>query len=93
MASTPASILNHKTDKSGIPFDSVKGGTALGRLFRTTAPAHPIWPVLSARRRPAEVKAAESERRIEGAADFWLSHQSDYGKLSVRFDKRQRASS
>ncbi|MER9229958.1 hypothetical protein NKI39_30965, partial [Mesorhizobium sp. M0664] len=27
--STPASILNHKTDKSGIPFDSVKGGTAL----------------------------------------------------------------
>ncbi|MER8471724.1 hypothetical protein NKH23_20315, partial [Mesorhizobium sp. M1328] len=29
LASTPASILNHKTDKSGIPFDSVKGGTAL----------------------------------------------------------------
>ncbi|MER8510506.1 hypothetical protein [Mesorhizobium sp. M0199] len=35
----------------------------------------------------------ESGRRIEGAADFWLSRQSDYGKLSVRFDKRQRASS
>ncbi|MER9417504.1 hypothetical protein NKI95_16185, partial [Mesorhizobium sp. M0306] len=29
LASTPASILSHKTDKSGIPFDSVKGGTAL----------------------------------------------------------------
>jgi hypothetical protein len=24
LASTPASILNHKTDKSGIPFDSIK---------------------------------------------------------------------
>ena len=28
----------------------------------------------------------ESERRIEAAADFWLSRQSDYGRLSVRFD-------
>ncbi|RWF87252.1 MAG: YraN family protein, partial [Mesorhizobium sp.] len=28
----------------------------------------------------------ESERRIESAADLWLSSQSDYGRLSVRFD-------
>ena len=28
----------------------------------------------------------ESERRIEGAADIWLSRQPDYGRLSVRFD-------
>lgn len=28
----------------------------------------------------------ESERRIEGAADLWLSRQPDYAKLSVRFD-------
>ncbi|QIA20974.1 MULTISPECIES: YraN family protein [unclassified Mesorhizobium] len=28
----------------------------------------------------------ESERRIESAADLWLSRQSDYGRLSVRFD-------
>jgi len=28
----------------------------------------------------------ESERRIEAAADIWLSRQSDYGKLSMRFD-------
>jgi len=27
-----------------------------------------------------------SERRIEGAADLWLSRQPDYGRLSVRFD-------
>jgi putative endonuclease len=28
----------------------------------------------------------ESERRIESAADLWLSRQPDYGRLSVRFD-------
>ncbi|WP_167391576.1 YraN family protein [Mesorhizobium temperatum] len=33
-----------------------------------------------------EAIAYESERRIESAADLWLSRQSDYGKLSVRFD-------
>jgi putative endonuclease len=27
-----------------------------------------------------------SERRIEGAADLWLSRRPDYGRLSVRFD-------
>jgi len=27
-----------------------------------------------------------SERRIEGAADLWLSRQPDYGRLSMRFD-------
>lgn len=30
--------------------------------------------------------AHQSERRIEGAADLWLSRQKDYGRLSVRFD-------
>ncbi|WFP77000.1 YraN family protein [Mesorhizobium sp. WSM4906] len=30
--------------------------------------------------------AHASERRIEGAADLWLSRQPDYGRLSVRFD-------
>jgi putative endonuclease len=33
-----------------------------------------------------EAIGRESERRIEGAADMWLSRQPDYGKLSVRFD-------
>jgi putative endonuclease len=33
-----------------------------------------------------EAIARSSERRIEGAADLWLSRQPDYGKLSVRFD-------
>jgi len=33
-----------------------------------------------------EAIARESERRIEGAADLWLSRQPDYGRLSVRFD-------
>ncbi|RFC69329.1 MULTISPECIES: YraN family protein [Mesorhizobium] len=30
--------------------------------------------------------ARQSERRIEAAADLWLSRQRDYGRLSVRFD-------
>ncbi len=33
-----------------------------------------------------EAIGRESERRIEGAADIWLSRQLDYGRLSVRFD-------
>src|SRR5688572_8705339 len=33
-----------------------------------------------------ETIAYESERRIEGAADLWLTRQRDFAKLSVRFD-------
>ena len=33
-----------------------------------------------------EAVARESERRIEGAADLWLSKQRDHAKLSLRFD-------
>ncbi|WP_188131453.1 YraN family protein [Mesorhizobium sp. NFR06] len=33
-----------------------------------------------------EAIGQESERRIEGAADLWLSRQPDYGRLSMRFD-------
>ena len=37
-------------------------------------------------REAMEAIARGSERRIEGAADLWLSRQPDYGRLSVRFD-------
>jgi putative endonuclease len=33
-----------------------------------------------------EAIARQSERRIEAAADIWLSRQPDYGRFSVRFD-------
>jgi putative endonuclease len=33
-----------------------------------------------------EALSLGSERRIEAAADLWLSRQPDYGRLSVRFD-------
>ena len=33
-----------------------------------------------------EAVAYESERRIEGAADLWLTRQRDFAKLSMRFD-------
>jgi len=28
----------------------------------------------------------EAQRRIEGAADLWLSRQRDHARLSLRFD-------
>ena len=33
-----------------------------------------------------EAIGGASERRIEAAADLWLSRQPDFGRLSVRFD-------
>lgn len=33
-----------------------------------------------------EAIAYDSERRIEGAADLWLTRQRDHAKLSMRFD-------
>lgn len=33
-----------------------------------------------------EAIARDSERRIEGAADLWLSRQRDHAKISMRFD-------
>ena len=33
-----------------------------------------------------EAITGHSERRIEAAADLWLSRQPDYGRLSVPFD-------
>lgn len=44
---------------------------------------------VKARRTLAEAMEAiayGSERRIEGAADLWLSRQPDHGKLAIRFD-------
>jgi putative endonuclease len=37
-------------------------------------------------REAMEAICRESEHRIEGAADLWLSRQQDFGRLSVRFD-------
>lgn len=48
-----------------------------------------LFVEVKARRTLAEAMdaiARGSERRIEGAADLWLSRQPDYGRLSMRFD-------
>jgi putative endonuclease len=47
--------------------------------------------IVEVKARPTLVEAMEalsrtSERRIEAAADLWLSRRPDYGRLSVRFD-------
>jgi putative endonuclease len=47
--------------------------------------------IVEVKARPTLIAAMEaltrtSERRIEAAADLWLSRQPDHGSLSVRFD-------
>lgn len=41
---------------------------------------------VKARKTLMEAIARESEWRIEGAADLWLSRQRDHAKISMRFD-------
>ncbi|MER8748470.1 YraN family protein [Mesorhizobium sp. M1050] len=76
----------------------LKGYRILARRHRTRCGERPrsagggdgvLCGEVKARRTLMEAMEAighESERRIEGAADIWLSRQSDYGKLSMRFD-------
>ena len=52
----------------------LKGFRIVARRYRTT--------LVEA----MEAIAYESERRIEGAADLWLSRQRDHAKISMRFD-------
>jgi putative endonuclease len=47
--------------------------------------------IVEVKARPTLAEAMEAvaygaERRIEGAADLWLSRQPDHGRLSMRFD-------
>jgi len=47
--------------------------------------------IVEVKARPTLIQAMdavgfEAQRRIEGAADLWLSKQPDFARLSVRFD-------
>lgn len=76
----------------------LKGFRILARRYRTKlgeidliARRGDLVLIVEVKARPTlieamEAIARESERRIEGAADLWLSRQPDYGRLSVRFD-------
>jgi putative endonuclease len=75
-----------------------KGYRILARRYRTKlgeidliARRGDLVLIVEVKARPTLVEAMEaiareSERRIEGAADLWLSRQRDFGRLSIRFD-------
>lgn len=75
-----------------------KGFRVLARRYKTPAGEIDLIArrgnlvvMVEVKARPTLVEAMEavsylSERRIEAAADLWLSRRADYGRLSVRFD-------
>ena len=76
----------------------LKGYRILARRYRTRlgeidliARRGDLVLIVEVKARPTLIAGMEalnraSERRIEGAADLWLSRQPDHGRLSLRFD-------
>jgi putative endonuclease len=76
----------------------LKGYRIVARRYRTRlgeidliARRGDLVLIVEVKVRPTLVEAMEaigrvSERRIEAAADVWLSRQSDHARLSLRFD-------
>lgn len=76
----------------------VKGYRIVARRYRTKlgeidliARRGDLVLIVEVKVRPTLVEAMDavarlSERRIEAAADIWLSRQRDHGRLSLRFD-------
>jgi putative endonuclease len=76
----------------------LKGFRIVARRYRTKlgeidliARRGDLVLIVEVKARPTLIAAMEaltrtSERRIEAAADLWLSRQPDHGSLSVRFD-------
>jgi len=76
----------------------LKGFRIVARRYRTPlgeidliARRGDLVAVVEVKVRPSLVAAMEAvtpaaQRRIEGAADLWLSRQRDHARLSIRFD-------
>lgn len=76
----------------------IKGYRVVARRYKTRlgeidliARRGDLVLIVEVKVRPTLIQAMEaishmSERRIEAAADLWLSRQPDYPRLSVRFD-------
>jgi putative endonuclease len=77
---------------------AVKGYRVLARRFKTPvgeidiiARRGDLVVIVEVKVRPTlvlamEAIASQSERRIEAAADIWLSRQRDFGQLAIRYD-------
>ncbi|TKT82665.1 YraN family protein [Aquamicrobium sp. LC103] len=95
-------LHNHRRGHRGEWLASValmlKGYRILARRYRTRlgeidliARRGDLVLIVEVKTRPTLIDAMEalaftSQRRIEAAADLWLSRQPDFGRLSVRFD-------
>jgi putative endonuclease len=76
----------------------IKGYRIVARRYRTKlgeidliARRGDLVAMVEVKARPTLVQAmeavgAQSERRIESAADMWLARQPDFARLSIRFD-------
>ena len=102
MANRPEKLAAYRRGHRGEWFAalalSLKGYRVLARRYRTPAGEIDLIArrgnliiMVEVKARPTLLAAMEAvsypaERRIEAAADLWLSKRSDYAKLSVRFD-------
>ncbi|WP_127520138.1 YraN family protein [Mesorhizobium sp. Z1-4] len=102
MANRPEKLAAYRRGHRGEWFAalalSLKGFRILARRYRTPAGEIDLIArrgnlviMVEVKARPTLLAAMEAvtysaERRIEAAADLWLSRRSDYAKLSVRFD-------
>ncbi|WP_206679929.1 hypothetical protein, partial [Rhizobium changzhiense] len=69
LASTPASILNHKTAKNGIPSDSTKSGYALSADAKHEAGSRLLVIRCSGRN---GARFALHHSRVESHKNYWL---------------------
>lgn len=88
----------HRGEWLAAGFLMLKGYRIVARRYRTKlgeidliARRGDIAAIVEVKARPTLVAAMEAvgynaERRIEAAADLWLSRQPDHGRLSIRFD-------
>lgn len=102
MANRPEKLAAYRRGHRGEWFAalalSLKGFRILARRYRTPAGEIDLIArrgnlviMVEVKARPTLLAAMEAvtysaERRIEAAADLWLSRRPDYAKLSVRFD-------
>ena len=90
--------LGHRSEWLAALALMLKGYRIVARRYRTKlgeidliARRRDLVLIVEVKARPTLGEAMDaighiSERRIEGAADLWLSRQPDYARLSLRFD-------
>lgn len=93
-----ANRRGHRSERLAAASLMIKGFRIVARRFKTRsgeidliARRGDLVLIIEVKARPTLIAAMEaisraSERRIEAAANQWLTRQKDYARLSVRFD-------